>query len=228
MHVAKIVYFTVFVLAIMAFIFHATAMGHHHWKHVTGTNITLTGFNRTTIGLFMRCVPSDTLYTEVCFPNTYPVLHRACKWSDCQNKNLTENCGCDYLPSTKGIAACTILAAVFLGISIILLFIHSIRTNETRVAAILLSFLPLILLLLTFIFMLIALILVGSYLSRDMMAIYRTIFDNESWEDARKIATQSYSTQIGWASGLEIIALVLTFLSFVFYCLFVFKLSRTA
>ncbi|UJR22271.1 hypothetical protein I4U23_025331 [Adineta vaga] len=227
MHKAKIFYFTVFILAVIAFIFHVTAMGHHHWKHVTGENITVTGFNRTTIGLFTRCVPSDTHYGETCFPNTYPVIHRACLWSYCQNKNLTENCGCDYLPSTKGIAACAIIAAVFLGISIILLFIHSIKTNETSVTAILLSFLPLVLLFLAFIFILITLILVGSYLLRDMMAVFRTIFDDDSWENARNRARAAYTVRIGWASGLEIIALVFTFFSFILYCLFVFKLGRS-
>ncbi|CAF2432910.1 unnamed protein product [Rotaria sp. Silwood2] len=89
----------------------------------------------------------------------------------CMPRESNSYCSCDYLPSTKGIAACAIIASVFLGLTIIILFIHSINTSETHSLGMFLSLLPLILLLLAFIFILIALILVGSYLSRDMMHI---------------------------------------------------------
>ncbi|CAF0776289.1 unnamed protein product [Rotaria sordida] len=94
---------------------------------------------------------------------------------DCQQRASNPYCPCDYLPSTKGIAACTIIAAIFLGLTIIILFIHSINTSETRSIGMFLSVLPLILLLLAFAFILTALILVGSYLSRDVMyLVYRS------------------------------------------------------
>ncbi|CAF4181301.1 unnamed protein product, partial [Rotaria sordida] len=84
-----------------------------------------------------------------------------------------ESCQCDFLPSTKGIAACTIIASIFLGLSIILLFIHSINISENYSIGVCLSFFPFILILLAFIFILITLILVGSYLSRDIMYVVR-------------------------------------------------------
>jgi hypothetical protein len=170
----KIFYFSVFILVVIAFIFHINAMGHHHWKMATTKNVLVTGFNFTTIGLFTRCVPSDTNKTETCFPNLYPTAPGYYQWSSCIGRSNTDLYQCDYLPSTKGIAACTILAAIFLGLAIIILFIHSIKTTESRAVELFLGLFPLFLLLLAFIFILIALILVGSYLSRDVMHIIRT------------------------------------------------------
>lgn len=248
MNKAKLLYFTVFIIAVAAFIFHVTAMGHHHWKYIKGKNITETGFNRTTVGLFMRCLPTDNSYVETCFRNTFPRHNTTCRWFHCQNRNLTDACGCDFLPSTKGIAACAIIASVFLGISIILLFVHSVKASETRAAGILLGFLPLILLLLAFIFILITLILVGSYLSRDIIAVFETLnckspdrkpegkyahcsvsfADNQALATLRQKTSDAYDIRIGWASGLEIVALVLTFLSLILYSLFVFVMGRKA
>ncbi len=170
---AKIFYFGVFILVVFAFIFHVTAMGHHHWKVArakNGTGISTYGLNYTNIGLFKRCTP---LYTgETCFPNVYP-SNKNCSFGQCSFPNLYPSCSCDFLPSTKGIAACAIIASIFLGLAIIILFIHSINTSETRTMGLVLGLFPLILLLLAFIFILITLILVGSYLSRDMMEIVR-------------------------------------------------------
>jgi hypothetical protein len=168
---AKIFYFGVFVLVVLAFVFHVTAMGHHHWKKATNRNTTL-GTNSTTIGLFTRCGQDGISRRETCQPNVFPKNNVNCTSLDmCLLRNATSRCSCDFLPSTKGIAACTIIAAVFLGLAIIILFIHSINTSETRSLGMILGLFPLILLLLAFIFILIALILIGSYLSRDMMHI---------------------------------------------------------
>jgi hypothetical protein len=167
---AKLFYFSVFILVVFAFVFHINAMGHHHWKRATARNDTR---NLTTIGLFTRCIPSEYNKTETCFPNIYPG-NTSCQWSDCLSRAMNDTCQCDFLPSTKGIASCAIIAAVFLGVSIILLFIHSIKTTETRSIGLFLAIVPLILLILALIFILIALILVGSYLSRDIMYTFRT------------------------------------------------------
>jgi len=171
---AKILYFTVFILVVFAFIFHVTAMGHHHWKKATGKTSTANGFSHTVIGLFTQCESVDNIAAESCYPNKYPGVNTNCSRSLCLIKNSTDNCQCDFLPSTKGIASCAIIASIFLGIATIVLFIHSIKTTETRTVGLLLGFLPLLLLLLAFIFILITLILVGSYLSRDIMAALRT------------------------------------------------------
>ena len=172
---AKIFYFGVFILVVFAFIFHVTAMGHHHWKKATVRNATASGYiggNLTTIGLFTRCVPLDGIRQEICFPNLFPG-NSSCTVANCLLKNSDSSCSCDFLPSTKGIAACAILASIFLGLAIIILFIHSINTSETRTVGLVLGIFPLILLLLAFIFILITLILVGSYLSRDIMEILK-------------------------------------------------------
>ena len=170
---AKIFYFTTFVLVIFAFILHITAMGHHHWKKADGKNTTVTGFNYTTIGLFTRCILMESNRTELCFQNKYPRSSNCYSWYECLKRSPNETCQCGFLPSTKGIASCAIIASVFLGLSIIILFIHSINTSETRSVGLFLGFCPLLLLLLAFVFILIVLILVGSYLSRDIMHIVR-------------------------------------------------------
>lgn len=178
---AKIFYFGVFILVVFAFVFHVTAMGHHHWKKASPRNITGGGYiggNLTTIGLFTRCIPSDVVNQELCFPNLFP-KNPSCNAGSCRLKNPDSACLCDFLPSTKGIAACAILASIFLGLAIIILFIHSVNTSETRTVGLVLSLFPLILLLLAFIFILITLILVGSYLSRDIMELVKSTFAGE-------------------------------------------------
>ncbi|CAF3431038.1 unnamed protein product [Rotaria sp. Silwood1] len=132
--------------------------------------------------------------------------------TDCWLRESNPSCPCDYLPSTKGIAACAIIAAVFLGLTIIILFIHSINTSETRSLGMLLSLLPLIFLLLSFIFILIALILVGNF---DLGVL-------------RDRAREAYKVRVDWSTGLEIISLFFTFLSLILYMAFVFKFGRAS
>jgi hypothetical protein len=184
---AKIFYFTVFILVVFAFIFHITAMGHPHWKRATSKygNET-TNFNYITVGLFTRCSPIDTTTRETCFPNKFPLSDSCFYWAVCLSKPPNDTCQCDFLPSTKGIAACAIIASVFLGLAIIILFIHSINTSETRSIGLILGFFPLFLLLLAFIFILIALILVGSYLSRDIMHVVRPDQSKYIYENYKK------------------------------------------
>jgi hypothetical protein len=173
MEKAKIFYFSVFVFVVVAFIFHVNAMGHHHWKKATSRYYNRTDFNYTTIGLFTRCVPSEIDNSETCYPNIYP-RNSSCTYTACEPRFPNPNCQCDFSSSTKGIAACAIIAAIFLGLVIIILFIHSIKTTASRSFELFLGLFPLILLLLALIFILITLILVGSYLSRDIMYILRT------------------------------------------------------
>jgi hypothetical protein len=175
---AKIFYFSVFILVVFAFIFHVTAMGHSHWKKATANNGTGSGLiignsliSQTTIGLFTRCITTNITNQETCFPNVFPSNNSCNYTANCSQAG--SSCSCDYLPSSKGIAACAIIASIFLGLAIIILFIHSINTAETRTIGLVLGLFPLLLLLLAFIFILITLILIGSYLSRDMMEIVR-------------------------------------------------------
>lgn len=148
-------------------------MGHHHWKKAVLRNDTISN-NRTTIGLFTRCITVFDISGENCVPNLFP-RGSNCTLVQCSYRDGFDYCSCDYLPSTKGIAACAIIASILLGLAIIILFIHSINTSETRTVGLCLGILPLILLLLTFIFILITLILVGSYLSRDIMEMMNNV-----------------------------------------------------
>jgi hypothetical protein len=172
---AKLFYFGVFILVVFAFIFHVTAMGYPHWKKADAYNstvgITYYGFSHTTIGLFTRCTTVDGINQQACFPNLYSKNASCIVKGVCLISDSDPSCPCDFLPSTKGIAACAILASIFLGLSIIILFIHSVNTSETRSLGLFLGLCPLLLLLLALIFILITLILVGSYLSRDVMEL---------------------------------------------------------
>jgi hypothetical protein len=228
---AKIFYFSVFILVVFAFIFHVTAMGHSHWKKATASNnngsILISG-NQTTIGLFTRCITTNITNQETCFPNVFPSNNSCNYTANCSQAG--SSCSCDYLPSSKGIAACAIIASIFLGLAIIILFIHSINTAETRTIGLVLGLFPLLLLLLAFIFILITLILIGSYLSRDMMQIVQLYLNNAPTADVttfRGQTQQLFQIKVDWGTGLDIIALFFTFLSLVLYSAFVFKFGRS-
>ncbi|CAF3332608.1 unnamed protein product [Rotaria socialis] len=228
---AKIFYFAVFILVVFAFIFHVTAMGHHHWKKADlrdMNTINPLAFNYTTIGLFTRCIISPTLKQETCFPNMFPGNNSCNPQTSCLARESNPLCSCDFLPSTKGIAACTIIASIFLGLTIIILFIHSINATETRSLGMILSLLPLILLLLAFIFILIALILVGSYLSRDVMYLLHQPSTEFNLDTLRNEARTIFKVRVDWSTGLEIISLFFTFLSLILYSAFVFKFGRSS
>jgi hypothetical protein len=172
---AKIFYFSVFIFVVFAFVFHITAMGFPNWKKADIRNASSPYYSSVgshiNIGLFTRCSPILNANGQSCYPNIF-ANNNSCTYVSCSATDSSSSpCSCDYLPSTKGIAACTIIASIFLGLVIIILFIHSINTSETRSLGLFLGLFPLLLLLLAFIFILIALILVGSYLSRDIMTL---------------------------------------------------------
>ena len=234
---AKLLYFGAFLCVVIAFVFHATAMGHHHWKHAFYRENNSLGFNFTSIGLFTRCTPSTFVKSEVCVPNLYPRSDFCFSQGQCLPRAVNDTCHCDFLPSTKGIAACAIIGAIGLGLALILLFMQSINESQSRILALLYGVLPLVFIILAFIFILIALILVGSYLSRDMMHLARynqskypsndcsfvqfsSILLALDLDDLRDRVERSYDVRIGWASGLEIVALVMSFFSLILYGLF--------
>lgn len=172
----KFLYFSVFVIVAMALVFHLTAMGHNHWKVARTKENTLNSelIEYFSIGIFRRCSMSNVSSIEFCMLNLFPGNKSCDSETSCTVKPGRDDCNCDYLPSTKGIASCTIIASVFLGLALIILFIHSINTSQTKTISLVLGCLPLLFLILTFAFILTALILVGSYLSRDMMELLRT------------------------------------------------------
>lgn len=244
---AKTFYFALFILAVTALIVHLIAMGQNHWKQADAKPNQLPDFlygrNRTTVGLFTRCEPDDLAQVETCFPNLYPGTESPCfSWTDCQPREYNATCQCDFLPSTKATAACAIIAAIFLGLAVILLFLQSISSSESRILGLLFGFVPLILLFLAFVFMLITLILVGSFLSRDVihmgdteLGTAQTLSSNWMYSSLllglnltylRPRVAERYNVRIGSSAGLEIAALILTFFSFVLYVMYVFKIGR--
>jgi hypothetical protein len=48
------------------------------------------------------------------------------------------------------------------------------------------------------------------------------------WGTLRQEALNNYEIRVDWSTGLEIIALFFTFLSFVLYTIFVFKIGRAS
>ncbi|CAF1568381.1 unnamed protein product [Adineta ricciae] len=230
MEKAKILYFGVFIMVVVAFIFHVTAMGHNHWKKANLRNGTVPagGFSDpVSIGLFTRCQTSNSTRGESCAPNLFK-SDVNCTISNCLSRFANPSCSCDYLPSTKGIAACAIIASIFLGLAIIILFIHSINTSETRSIGLILGLFPLLLLLFAFIFILITLILVGSYLSRDIMSILGESRGITDIPTLRDLTRDNYKVRVDWSTGLEIISLFFTFVSLVLYSAFVFKFGRSS
>lgn len=235
---AEILYFSAFSLAVFSLVFHLTAMGHPNWKEARRIDGSIEVNSRINIGLFKRCYRRNSIHSEICELNIFPRNDSCFSYFDCLLENVDPSCRCDFLPSSKGIAASTILSAIFLGSAVILIFFQSIKTSESRFFRIILGFIPAFLLLFTWIWMLIGLILVGSYLSRDLMHVLRfetgffsflfsakvflcfsSVFDRNLLLER---VQNNFRVRVGWATGLEIIALVLDFFAWLLYSIFVF------
>ncbi|CAF0760193.1 unnamed protein product [Rotaria sp. Silwood1] len=178
-------------LGIAALILHLLAMCSPHWK-VTKRDVP-PKMAPVSYGLWQRCEYSDIPLTkqgisigtrpnvQICWPNRYmrysPDKFDICyhQRRDCpvsETKNLSEGCSCHYLPSTKGLQWLTILAAIFLILGLLLLYLKTIASPQNDSALLVLSYGPFICFLLTLILMITGLILVGAYLRRDTYEDY--------------------------------------------------------
>ena len=100
------------------------------WQRCENTNITIT---KQAIALGIR--PN----VQICVPNRY-MRYKADKFDSCyhirrncpviEQDELPEGCACRYLPSTKGLQWLTILAAIFLVLGLLLLYLKTIASPQ--------------------------------------------------------------------------------------------------
>ncbi|CAF0893211.1 unnamed protein product [Didymodactylos carnosus] len=130
---------------------------------------------------------TPTIRNFVCRPNTY--LRYKSKDIDteicfiyrhlCSSlTNVIHPCTCNYLPSTKGLQWCCILAAIFMILGLLLLYLKLIAIPQHDMLAFLLNFTPILFIFFSILFMLTTLILIGAYLRRDEYEDYDVVLSS--------------------------------------------------
>ncbi|UJR25431.1 hypothetical protein I4U23_006778 [Adineta vaga] len=239
------------VLLILTLIFHFVAMGYPRWKtydHREKNEKTIT------VGIFHRCenllvyiAPTMNKTYSICdynkyiFPDnkdcsdlqnplSYEAKHRVCHPID-------NPCHCDYSSITKGLMACTIIAACTLSLAFLLMFSHLLINSFKYQIHFYLTAITIVLLLLGLIFILITLILFGSSLLYDLyqyhfdlnnrLAAYSKQEDKNNLRfNVTQQAKNDYHTRLDWAAGLEIIALFLTSFTLITQILYLISIYR--
>lgn len=142
------------------------------------------------IGIFRRCEPRSTILTStistthlICDDNKYCFYGNSkCPTpltidtpnlivqDDAQKQcNLDGNpLDCGYSSITKGLISCTIIAACFIGFSLLLTFSHILFNQFNYKLHFLITLITIIFLMLGFAFILTTLILLGSTMSSDL------------------------------------------------------------
>ncbi|CAF1971525.1 unnamed protein product [Rotaria magnacalcarata] len=178
-------------LGIGALVLHLLAMCSPRWK-VTKRDVEPI-MAPVSYGLWQRCEYSNITISkqgvslgtrpnvELCRPNHY-MRYSPDKYDLCYHRrrgcpvtepaNLPEGCSCRYLPSAKGLQWLTIYATIFLILGLLLLYLKTITSPQNDSAVLVLSFGPFACFLLTLLFMITTLILVGAYLRRDTYEDY--------------------------------------------------------
>ncbi|CAF2322110.1 unnamed protein product [Rotaria sp. Silwood2] len=178
-------------LGIAALILHLLAMCSPHWK-VTGRDLE-PKMAPVSYGLWQRCEYSDIPLTkqgvafgtrpnvQICWPNRY-MRYSPDKFDTCysirrncpviEKNDLPEGCSCRYLPSAKALQWLTVLAAIFLVVGLLLLYLKTIASPQNDSALLVLGYGPFICFLLTLLLMATGLILIGAYLRRDIYEDY--------------------------------------------------------
>ena len=141
--------------------------------------------NTITVGIFQRCAnhPISISATKnrsypICDDNKYIFPgNKNCRKSEKSEANSdihrlchqTNNpCQCDYSSITKGLISCTVIAACTLSLSFLLIFSHIIINPYKYQVHLYITIVTVFLLLVGLIFILSALILLGSSLSYDL------------------------------------------------------------
>lgn len=173
-------------LGISVFVIHLLAMCSPHWKITKRDRAP--AMEPVSYGLWERCEHFNitvvkqgvTLGTrqrvQICWPNRY-MRYSPDKYHTCHNfrrqcpvmnkDQLPEGCSCHYLPSAKALQWLTVLAAVFLILGLLLLYLKTIASPQNDSALIVLGYGPFICFLLALLLMSTGLILLGAYLRRD-------------------------------------------------------------
>ncbi|CAF3699520.1 unnamed protein product [Adineta steineri] len=156
--------------------------------------------------------------------------HRLC--------NLPNNpCNCDYSSITKGLMSCTIIAAITLSIALLLISSHILLNQYKYKIHFYISAITIVLLVFGLIFILITLILHGSTMSYDLYQyVYGldckldTLKSQEEKDNYKMNITQEinrhYIIRHDWATGLEIIALILSSFTLLTQIIYIFSIHR--
>lgn len=116
------------------------------------------------------CRPNRYMrYTSDKFPACYHI-RRNCAVH--QQAQLPEGCLCRYLPSVRVLQWLSIVAAIFLVLGLLLLYFKTITSPQNDSAVFVLSYGPFLCFLLAFILIVTTLILLVSYLRRDIYEDY--------------------------------------------------------
>jgi len=178
-------------LGIAALVLHLMAICSPRWK-ITKRDLP-PAMTPVSYGLWERCeytsvsimkqgVALGTRHNvHVCRPNRY-MRYSVENFDTCyyvrrncpvvEPGNLPKGCSCRYLPSTKGLQWLTILAAVFLSIGLLLLYVKLVTSSQKDTVVFALSYGPFICFVLTLLLMVTTLLLLGSYLRRDTYEDY--------------------------------------------------------
>lgn len=107
-----------------------TPVSYGIWERCEFTNITvikqgITLGPRTNVQF---CYPNRYMrYTPESYQKCYPSRRRCPVLS---KEEIPEGCSCQYLPSAKALQWLTVLAAIFLGLGLILLYLKTITSPE--------------------------------------------------------------------------------------------------
>ncbi|CAF3442594.1 unnamed protein product [Rotaria sp. Silwood1] len=178
-------------LGIAALVLHLLAMCSPRWK-ITKRDREPT-MAPVSYGLWQRCEYMNITImkqgiplgirpnVQICRPNRY-MRYSPENFDSCYHirrncpvtepEKLHEGCSCRYLPSAKGLQWLTVLAAIFLVLGLLSLYLKTITSPQNDSAVLVLSFGPFICFLLALLLMSTALILVGAYLRRDTYEDY--------------------------------------------------------
>ncbi|CAF3608659.1 unnamed protein product [Adineta steineri] len=177
---------TAFFLGSAALILHLLALYSPHWK-ITKRDIEPV-VSPVSYGIWQRCEYSNLTIikqglalgvqpnVQICRPNLY-MRYKPNEFNLCYNirrycpvlqvDQIPEGCSCRYLPSTKALQWFTVLAAVFLIIGLLLVYLNNIAQPQNESAILLVRYAPFVCFLAAFILLVTGLILFGAFLRRD-------------------------------------------------------------
>ncbi|CAF3756868.1 unnamed protein product [Rotaria magnacalcarata] len=142
------------------------------WERCEYQNITI---NKQGIALGTRpnvltCWPNQYMrYSPENFHPCYSI-RRECPIKE--KKNLPEGCSCRYLSSTKVLQWLTVIAAIFLVLGLVLLYLKVIASPQNGLALLVLGYGPFVCFLLALLLMTTGLILICAYFRRDAYEDY--------------------------------------------------------
>ncbi|CAF1085228.1 unnamed protein product [Didymodactylos carnosus] len=237
-----------FILVLITFMFHILAMGYNRWKiirckscsgnvsvHTIYTSLTqrcyLSSFSLDQQSLSGElCLSNKFLYpkkkgdAELCLNETLDQ-----QYTECSSHTYSKQCHCDYALGTKIILALTIVAAILLGLTILITHFMLLSAEKN----IILFVIGETFLIISFLAILIALILVGVYKTQDIDELkYKRTLNAMSGmpinsKELGRLRNSNYSITVGYSVGLEIIALFFTLGTAIFFIFLLWVRGRS-